>query len=138
MGNVFGATISVMIDWLAGSVSATIWEWVFQPYQPGAGKAKTFLEGSLQLGALIVTVPYMVDLLTPGGIETSNSIGLVGALFFAFMYSDNLMAKLKSSQAFAKNTTLLYAGGLQKNGVVKTNRIKKKVEDEASKPLTTY
>ena len=121
MGNVFTTTISVLIDWLAGSITAAIWEWVFPAYSSSDGKVKCIVEGALQLGAVCVTAPYILDLITPASVDKSSTIGLIGVMYFALFYSDNLQAKLKSVHNYAKNMSLLYAGGFQKSSLVPQN-----------------
>ena len=115
MGSIVSITVSVFIDWLAGSITAGVYEYVFSPYSSSTSKTKTIIEGITQMGVTVATAPYLMDLLTPSMFEKSTSIGLIGVLFFAFMYSNNMMAKLRTAHNNLVSVSQLYAGSLEKS-----------------------
>lgn len=111
MGNVLGITVSGGIDYLAGSLTAMLWEWAFRPFDPANGKFMNLLEGLLQLAATITTASYSVSLLTPSGFVKDKTTGMIGVMFFALMYSVNLRAKLQSMHVTLRDVLLFNPGG---------------------------
>lgn len=115
MGNLFTKALVVTIDYFAGSITSAIWEWIFPQYSATTGKMKSTFEGLLQLGATALTAPYLLNLLTPASLLGASDSGLVLVMFFAIMYSPNMMAKLQSAHNYAKSVTLFNsAGGFRK------------------------
>ena len=112
MGNVLGITVSGGIDYLAGSLTAMLWEWAFPDYKASStSKFMNLIEGLLQLAATITTASYAVGLLTPSGFVKDRTTGMIGVMFFAFMYSVNMRAKLQSMHVTLRDVLLFNPGG---------------------------
>jgi hypothetical protein len=117
MGNIVGITVSASIDYLAGSLTSMLWEWIFSKYDPTQSKAMNLLQGILQLGATVTTSSLAVSLLTPSYIEKDNTIGMIGVMFFSLMYSPNMRLKLQSAHATLREILLFGPGGFMETKV---------------------
>lgn len=115
MGNIITNFAAISIDYLVGSITACLWEWVFNTYDPNKGTLISVFEGLLQLTATTTTAYFLGGLLTPVGI--SSGLGMVAIMYFAFTYSPNMRAKLNAGHLKTKTTlafdsqTLLGGGG---------------------------
>lgn len=117
MGGVVSLTISAGIDYLAGSLTAMLWEWIFNKYSPDTPKYRNLIEGLLQMGATIATSNLFASVLTPNSFAKDSTIGMIGVIFFAFMYSPNMRAKLQSMHVTVRDTFLFVPGGFMENKV---------------------
>lgn len=112
MGGIFSIFVSSGIDYLAGSLTAMLWEWAFHPFDPSSDeKFMNLLTALLQLSATVTTASYTVGILTPSGFIKDRTTGMVGVLFFAFMYSVNMRAKLQSMHTTLRDVLLFNPGG---------------------------
>lgn len=112
MGGVISLSVSCGIDYFAGSLTAMLWEWAFKPYQPDSdSKFMNLLTGLLQLSATVTTASYAVGILTPSGFVKDRTMGMIGVMFFALMYSVNMRAKLQSMHVTLRDVLLFNTGG---------------------------
>lgn len=102
MGGILSTFTGLSVDYLVGSLTACLWEWVFNPYDPSKGHLLSVFEGLLQLTATSTTAFYLSGLLTPAG--ASSGLGMVALMYFAFSYSPNLRAKLNAGHQLTKTT----------------------------------
>lgn len=102
MGGVLSNFIGVSVDYLIGSLTACIWEWVFNPYDASKSTIFSVMEGLLQLTASTSTAYWLTGVLTPAG--ASSNLGMVAVFFFTLMYSPNLRAKLNAGHQTTKVT----------------------------------
>lgn len=126
MGNIFAVTISAGLDYFAGSITAMIWEWIFHPYDPTRGRLMNTIEGLIQLGAICSTAPYVLSLITPAEINKEVSLGLIGLMYFSFLYSPNMRAKLQNAHTMTREALLFIPGGF----VTTSKDIDQKLLDE--------
>lgn len=92
MGNLLSTLVAGSIDYLSGSLTAMIWERIMHPYDQNKHKFISVLEGIFQFAATVTTADLISNVLTPAG--TNNNLGMVGIMFFALIYSPNMLAKL--------------------------------------------
>lgn len=92
MGNLLSTLVAGGVDYLAGSLTAMVWERIMHPYDPSKHKFISVLEGVFQFAATITTSDLISNVLTPAG--ANSTIGMVGVMFFALIYSPNMLAKL--------------------------------------------
>jgi len=111
MGNIVSITVSATIDYFAGSITGMLWEWVFPMYNQSSGRVLNLITGLLQMGATVTTASYAASLLTPANFSKDNTIGMIGVVFFAFMFSPNMMAKLRSTHNQIKSLLIVPDGG---------------------------
>lgn len=111
MGNIFTMFISLGIDWLSSSLTANIWEWIFNKYDPTTSKVITIIEGLFQLTAEVITSTFILNLITPNNFQKDNTVGLVVVLSFMIMYSPNMRAKLQVTHSTMKQMFLFPDGG---------------------------
>ena len=115
MGGILSNMIGVSVDYLVGSLTACIWEWVFNPYDASKSTIFSVLEGLLQLTASTSTAYWLSGILTPVG--ASSNLGMVAIFYFTLMYSPNLRAKLNAGHQTTKQTlmfttpSLLFSSG---------------------------
>ncbi len=102
MGGILSTFVGVSVDYLIGSLTACIWEWVFNPYDSSKSTLFSVLEGLLQLTASVSTAYWFTGLLTPNG--ASSNLGMVAVIYFTFMYSPNMRAKLNAGHQTTKTT----------------------------------
>ena len=110
MGGILSNLIGVSVDYLIGSLTACIWEWVFNPYDASKSTLFSVLEGLLQLTASVSTAYWLSGILTPVG-ATSN-LGMVAIFYFTLMYSPNLRAKLNAGHQTTKQTLMFTSPSL--------------------------
>jgi hypothetical protein len=98
MGSIVSITISLGVDYLTGSLTAMVWEKVFNPYDASKGKFMQVSEGLLQLSATVTTSDYLRTLITPKTIgDAPDLVGMVAVLYFALLFSPNMVAKLRAT-----------------------------------------
>ncbi len=111
MGNIVSLTVSVAVDYLGGSLSAMLWEYIFQPYNATANKFYNIGMGLLQMAATIGSCTLLTSFLTPAGYSKDSTIGLIGVILFAFSYSPNMRAKLQTGHTTLREILLFNTGG---------------------------
>lgn len=132
MGGIFSIFVSSGIDYLAGSLTAMLWEWAFKPFDPSSNeKFMDLLTGLLQLSATVTTASYAVGILTPSGFIKDRTTGMIGVLFFAFMYSVNMRAKLQSMHVTLRDVLMFNTGGWM------ASKVKPYVADHPAAKTTT-
>lgn len=102
MGNIFSTFMGVSIDYLVGSLTGCLWEWVFNTYDPSKGTMISVFEGLLQLTASVTTAYWLHGIVTPVGV--TSGLGMVAVMFFTLSYSPNLRAKLNAGHQLTKTT----------------------------------
>jgi len=107
MGGILSSFLGVSVDYLIGSLTSCIWEWIFNPYDASKSTIFSVFEGLLQLTASVSTAYWLTGILTPTG--ASSNLGMVAVFFFTIMYSPNLRAKLNAGHQVTK-TTLNFNG----------------------------
>lgn len=102
MGGILSSFVGIGVDYLAGSITACTWEWVFNPYDPSKSTFLSVFEGLLQLTASVSTGFWLSGLLTPEGAV--SNLGMVAIMYFIFSYSPNMRAKLQAGHTTTKTT----------------------------------
>lgn len=102
MGGILSNFMGVGADYLIGSLTACIWEWVFNPYSTDKSTLFSVFEGLLQLTASTSTAYWLSGILTPTG--ASSNLGMVLIMFFTLSYSPNLRAKLNAGHQMTRST----------------------------------
>ncbi len=125
MGNIFTITISALLDYVAGSVTSMLWEWIFPQYESGGSRIMTTIEGLLQLGASVATAPYLLSILTPASFGRDTTIGLIGVMYFVMLFSPNMIAKLSNAHTTMSDVLMFIPGGFYVNRTQKTIMKKK-------------
>ena len=99
MGNLVSVTLSVGIDFIVGSLTAMVWEKIFNPYDATQQTYISAAEGILQMGASVSTAQLLSGMLTPSGGVVAEVMGFVGIMNFIFLFSPNMVAKLCATHA---------------------------------------
>ncbi len=102
MGGILSTFMGVSVDYLIGSLTGCVWEWVFNPYDSSKSTFLSVLEGLLQLTASVSTAYWLTGLLTPAG--ASSNLGMVAVFYFTLAYSPNLRAKLNAGHQVTRTT----------------------------------
>jgi len=102
MGGILSSFMGVGVDYLIGSLTACVWEWVFNPYSSDKSTFFSVLEGLLQLTASATTAYWLTGILTPAG--ASSNLGMVLIMYFTLSYSPNMRAKLNAGHQMTKTT----------------------------------
>ncbi len=103
MGNILNVAISLGIDYLTGSITAMLYDgFLFRAYDASKPKYIQVSEGLLQLTATVLTADYLSTLLTPSTFQGTDIIGMVGIIYFAFLFSPNMIAKLQATHTQTK------------------------------------
>jgi len=110
MGGILSTFLGVSIDYLVGSLTACLWEWVFNPYDPSKGTFISLFEGLLQLTATATTAFWLHGMITPADI--SSGLGMVAIMYFAITYSPNMRGKLNAAHHLTKTTLAFDSGTL--------------------------
>lgn len=105
MGNIASVFVSVSVDYLSGSITAMLSEKIFPKYDATKPKYISLFEGITQLTGSVITVDFLSSLLTPSGAKGTDMLGMVGMMYFVFLFSPNMKAKLASVHATTKEIT---------------------------------
>lgn len=102
MGNIFTVFLSTTVDYFTGSLTAMLGEKIFPPYDSTKPKYLMLFEGLLQFAGVTITADYISSLLTPTGSYSTDMLGMVGIMYFVFLFSPNMKAKLAATHATTK------------------------------------
>lgn len=102
MGGILSSFVGVSVDYLIGSLTACVWEWVFNPYDSSKSTLFSVLEGLLQLTASVSTAYWLTGILTP--TSATSNLGMVAVVYFTFAYSPNMRAKLNAGHQITNST----------------------------------